>query len=140
MSEVDRLNLGACVLRISLGAMFLAHGLLKLVVFTPAGTAGFFASIGLPPALGALTMVAEIVGGVAILAGVYTRAVVAALIPALVGSILFVHGDKGWVFSNSGGGYEYPLFLIAASAAQLLLGSGSFAVPAWRAGEPRRGA
>jgi len=132
--ETDRLNHGAFVLRLALGVMFLAHGLLKLVVFTPAGTAGFFGSIGLPPVLGYLTMVAEIGGGLALIVGFYTRVVAAALIPVLIGSIAFVHGDKGWVFSNEGGGWEYPLFLIAASAAQVLLGAGSFALDRVRPG------
>lgn len=128
MTDLDRLNRGAFALRLSLGIMFLAHGLLKLIVFTPTGTAGFFTSIGLPSVLGPLTMAAEIGGGVAIILGVYTRAVAAALIPVLIGSIAFVHGDKGWVFSNEGGGWEYPLFLIGASVAQLLMGPGAFAL------------
>ena len=38
----------ALLLRLALGGMFLAHGLLKIMVFTPAGTVGFFASLGLP--------------------------------------------------------------------------------------------
>ncbi|MCI1011346.1 DoxX family membrane protein, partial [Pseudomonas oryzihabitans] len=36
------------LLRLALGAMFLAHGLTKLLVFTLPGTAGFFASVGFP--------------------------------------------------------------------------------------------
>lgn len=127
MTDLERLNLGALALRLSLGIMFLAHGLLKVLVFTPAGTAGFFESIGLPGLLGYLTIVAEVGGGLALIAGAYTRVVAAALIPVLIGSIAFVHGDKGWLFSNEGGGWEYPLFLIAASLAQVLLGSGSHA-------------
>lgn len=132
MTELDRLNHGAFVLRLSLGIMFLAHGLLKVLVFGPAGTAGFFGSVGLPGALAYLTIVAEVGGGLALIAGAYTRLVAAALIPVLVGSIVFVHGDKGWVFSNEGGGWEYPLFLIAASLAQILLGSGAHGVDAIR--------
>jgi len=37
---------GALALRVALGVLALAHGLLKLFVFTPAGTVGFFASLG----------------------------------------------------------------------------------------------
>ena len=38
----------ALVLRVTLGALFLAHAGLKLFVFTPAGTAKFFGSLGFP--------------------------------------------------------------------------------------------
>ena len=42
----------ALVLRVALGAMFLAHGLwLKYFVFTLPGTAMFFESLGLPAPL-----------------------------------------------------------------------------------------
>lgn len=116
------------VLRIALGAMYLAHGLLKLLVFTPEGTAGFFESIGLPAFLGPISMGAEIVGGIALVLGVYARWVAAVLIPVLVGSVVFVHGVNGWGFSNEGGGWEYPVFLIFASVAQFFLGNGAYAL------------
>ena len=116
------------VLRIALGAMYLAHGLLKLLVFTPEGTAGFFGSLGLPAFFGPLTMGIEIVGGVALILGVYTRWIAAALIPVLIGSIVLVHGANGWGFSNEGGGWEYPVFLIFASVAQFFLGNGAYAI------------
>ena len=35
---------------------------------------------------------------------------------------------NGWVFSNEGGGWEYPLYLIVLSAAQVLLGEGAWAL------------
>lgn len=118
----------ATVLRLSLGIMYLAHGLLKLIIFTPEGTSGFFASIGLPAFFGPLTMVVEIGAGIALILGFYSRWISIALIPLLLGSILLVHGASGWLFSNQGGGWEYPAFLIAASVAQFLLGDGAFAL------------
>jgi putative oxidoreductase len=118
----------AFLLRLSLGVMYVAHGLMKMLVFGPAGTAGFFESLGLPGALGFATMYGEILGGLLLIAGVGSRFVAAALIPVLVGSVAFVHGDKGWVFSAPGGGWEYPAFLISASLVQILLGDGAFAL------------
>lgn len=118
----------ATVLRLSLGTMYLAHGLLKLMVFTPAGTAGFFESIGLPGIFGPLTMAVETGAGIGLILGVYSRWIAAALIPLLAGSIVLVHGASGWLFSNPGGGWEYPAFLIAASLVQCLLGDGAFAL------------
>src|SRR5690606_23803994 len=76
-TDQDNAALGAFVLRISLGVMFLAHGLLlKVFVFGPASTAGFFESIGLPGALAYLTIAAETVGVLLLIAGVGTRYVV----------------------------------------------------------------
>lgn len=103
------------LLRVSLGVMYLTHSLvLKLFTFGLAGTAGYFASIGLPPALAYLVFAAEAVGGVLLLANVATGWVSLALIPVLAGAF-WVHAGNGWVFSNAGGGWEYPLFLIVVS-------------------------
>jgi len=116
----------ALVLRASLGIMFLAHAGLKFFVFTPAGTVGFFESIGLPGFFAYATIFAETIGGALLIAGLYTRITALALIPILIGSILFVHGANGWQFGAEGGGWEYPAFLIAASIVQALLGDGAF--------------
>lgn len=121
---------GAFVLRLSLGTMFLAHASLKYFVFTPDGTVGFFESVGLPGALAYATILAEFLGGIALLAGVYTRAVSLGLVPLLMGTIIFVHGANGWAFGNEGGGWEYPAFLIAASIAQAMIGPGALALKA----------
>ncbi len=119
----------ALILRLALGGMFLSHGLLKLLVFTPAGTAGFFASLGLPGWLGYATMAAEITGGVLLIAGVQTRKVSLVLIPVLLGA-LWVHSGNGWLFSSANGGWEYPLFLSLSAAAQALLGDGAYSLSA----------
>lgn len=118
----------ALVLRVTLGVMFIAHSLiLKYFTFTLPGTAQFFESLGLPAALAYLTFWAELVGGVLLLAGIATRWVALALIPILAGAA-WVHLGNGWVFSAANGGWEYPVFLIAASLVQALLGDGKFAL------------
>ena len=63
----------ALTLRVALGAMFIAHALLKLFVFTLPGTVQFFQSLGLPGALAYLTFTAELVGGALIVLGLGTR-------------------------------------------------------------------
>lgn len=118
----------ALVTRLSLGVMYLAHGLLKILVFTPAGTVGFFESLGLPGFFAYLTILAEVGGGLLLIAGIGTRLVSAALIPALLGALFLVHADKGWLFSAPGGGWEYPAFLIATSVVAVLLGNGAYAL------------
>jgi putative oxidoreductase len=118
----------ALVLRVTLGVMFIAHSLvLKYFMYTLPGTAQFFESLGLPGALAYLTFWAELLGGIALVAGFATRRVSLALIPILVGAT-WVHLGNGWVFSGANGGWEYPVFLIAVSLVQSLLGDGAFAL------------
>jgi len=119
---------GAFLLRVSLGVMYIAHSLLlKYFVFTLPGTAQFFASLGLPPFLAYAVFWAELIGGVALILGVWPRAVALALVPVLLAA-LWTHAGNGWVFSAANGGWEYPLFLIAASVVQALIGDGAYAL------------
>lgn len=119
---------GIALLRVSLGVMFIAHSvILKYFVFTLAGTAGYFESIGLPGILAYVVFGMEAVGGVLLVLGVRTREVSAALIPILIGA-LWAHSGNGWVFSGANGGWEYPLYLIVLAGAQVLLGEGAFAL------------
>ena len=106
---------GDTLLRVALGIMFIAHSVvLKYFTFTLAGTAQYFASIGLPASLAYVVFAAEAVGGVLLLLGLYTRWVALALVPVLIGA-LWVHAGNGWVFNAPNGGWEYPLFLIVIS-------------------------
>lgn len=117
----------ALLLRVSLGVMFVAHGLLKVLVYTLPGTVQFFEQVGLPGPLAYVVTVAEIAGGALLIAGIATRWVSLALAPVLLGA-LAVHSGAGWVFSNPNGGWEYPAFLTAAVLAQALLGPGALSL------------
>jgi putative oxidoreductase len=117
----------AFLLRVSSGALFVAHGLMKVFVFTIPGTVGYFESLGLPGLLAYLTILVEVAGGLALILGVATRAVSLALIPVLLGAT-WVHAGNGWVFSSEGGGYEFPLFWAIVQGAVALLGSGAYAL------------
>jgi putative oxidoreductase len=118
---------GAFALRAALGVMFIAHAYLKYAVFTVPGFAGFLGSVGLPAVLAWPIILAELIGGLAILAGVYGRLVSMALLPVLLGA-LAVHAPNGWVFNAPNGGWEYPAFLALAAVAHALIGDGAFAV------------
>lgn len=118
----------AFILRLSLGVLFLAHFSLKFFIFTPAGTAQFFQSLGLPGALAYLTMTAELLGAIALILGVYTRLVAIALIPILLGAIVTVHWSAGFFFTNANGGWEFPAFWIIGLLALALVGDGAFAL------------
>jgi putative oxidoreductase len=116
----------AVLLRLALGVMFLAHGLTKLFVFTPAGTGEFFASIGFAAWLAYPIIAFEIIAGALLILGVLTRWVaVVAAIELFVAST--VHFKNGWTFTNPDGGWEYPVFLTVAAAALALLGGGAYA-------------
>lgn len=126
MTNRDSASYAALVLRLSLGSMYIAHALLKIVVFTPAGTVGYFASLGMPGWFAWPVMTGELVGGLLLVAGIRTRAVALALVPVLVGSIVLVHGANGWLYTNANGGWEYSAFLTMTSFAQALLGDGAW--------------
>ena len=128
MSSQTSSEFGALVLRVSLGVMYIAHSLiLKYFMFTLAGTAQFFASLGLPPVLAYVVFWSELIGGVLLVLGVWPRAVALALVPVLVGA-LWTHAGNSWVFSATNGGWEYPLFLIVISLVQALIGDGAYAL------------
>ncbi|MBP2198950.1 DoxX family protein [Pantoea cypripedii] len=118
----------AFIMRIALGILFLAHFGLKFFVFTPAGTAKFFASLGLPGGLAYVTMAVEFVGAIALILGVYARVVAVLLIPVLLGAIYSVHGPAGFFFTNPNGGWEFPAFWIVGLIVLALTGDGKYAL------------
>lgn len=118
---------GALLLRVSNGALFLAHAALKIFVFTLAGTAKFFESIGVPGPVAYLTILAEVVGGLALIFGVFTRQVSLALTVVLLGAIVTVHFPNGFFFNAPNGGWEYPAFWIVTLVVQALIGDGAYA-------------
>lgn len=116
---------GALGLRVTLGLVLLAHSVyLKAVVFTLPGTAAFFQSLGLPGLLAYLVFAIEAVAGVALILGVQTRLFSLLVVPILLGAT-WSHWQSGWLFTNAGGGWEYPLFLTAAALVQANLGDGA---------------
>jgi putative oxidoreductase len=117
----------ALVLRLTLGTALLAHGLLKLLVFTLPGTVGFFASVGFPGWLAYPAVALEVVGGALLVLGLYVRPVAVVAIVELLGAAS-VHLGNGWVFSNPKGGWEYPVFLAATALAVALAGEGRYAL------------
>lgn len=126
-SFTDPAGYGIFLLRASLGAMWIAHALLKLLVFTLPGTAQFFASVGFPGFLAYPVFAVELLGGLALVSGVYARQVSLLLVPVMLAAAS-VHAGNGWVFTSPGGGWEYPVFLAVASVALWLAGDGTFAL------------
>ncbi len=116
---------GITLLRMALGVMWIAHALLKLLVFTLPGTAQFFASVGFPAWLAYPVFAAELAGGCALLLGIYPRQAALLLVPVMAAAA-WVHVPNGWVHTSPGGGWEYPVFLVVASVALWLIGDGAW--------------
>jgi putative oxidoreductase len=114
------------LLRLCLGAMFIAHAMLKVRVFTIPGTVKYFESLGLPGFFAYITIAAELGGAAALILGIWPRYVALLLVPLILGTIVTVHGKNGWLFTNKDGGWEYPAFWSAALVAVFLLGDGPF--------------
>jgi putative oxidoreductase len=128
MSQHELADYAALLLRVSLALMFFAHAHLKIVVFTPAGAAKYFESLGLPGFVAYLTMAAEVGGGLLLLLGIETRWIALLLVPLILGTIVLVHGKNGWLFTNKDGGWEFPAFWIVGLVVLALLGDGAAAL------------
>ena len=120
---------GLTVLRIVVGAVFLAHGYQKLHMgFHSVG--GFLAQVGipLPMVFAVIVTLVEFVGGILILTGLATR--VGATLNAIdmLVAICFVHWKHGFFAPM---GYEYPLTLLGATICLVLAGGGCFSLKRW---------
>ncbi|MBY0613777.1 MAG: DoxX family protein [Beijerinckiaceae bacterium] len=125
MTEVRHSDYAATLLRVSIGVMFVAHALLKIFVFTVPGTVGFFEKVGFPGVLAYPVIAFELIGGVLLIAGVFTRWIALAGVPVLLGALM-VHSGNGWMFASPNGGWEFPAFWTVALVALALLGDGAY--------------
>ena len=105
-----------------------AHGyFLKVETFSMEGTVGFFASIGLPTIAAYLVIAGEILGGIALILGAFIRLAAWLSLPILIGAT-WMHLGNNWVFSAEGGGWEFPILLVALAIAVGLGGAGKYAI------------
>jgi putative oxidoreductase len=118
---------GAALLRIALGVLFLAHVGFKLFVFTVLGFVGFFESMGLPSAIAYPIIALELLGGIALVLGIYASWVAIPLAIEMLG-VAFVHAPNGFSFANPDGGWEYPALWFIALVVVFLLGDGAWAL------------
>ena len=118
---------GLLLLRLALGSMWIAHAMLKPLVFTFAGTAQYFQSVGLPGVLVAPVFAAELAIGAALMFGIFARQAALLSLPILL-TVAWVHLPNGWLHTVQGGGWEYPVFLLVSSLALWLAGDGAWAL------------
>ena len=69
-NDLGTTHYGMTLLRVSLGVMWIAHALLKLLVFTLPGTAQYFSSVGFPGLLAYPMFASELLGGLALALGI----------------------------------------------------------------------
>ena len=119
---------GKLVLRAALSILLLFHGVSKLV-----GGVGFIAGVlakaGLPPTIGYLVYIGEVVAPLLMLFGIYTR--LAALVVAInmIVAVLLVHTGQFFTMSETGGwALELQAFYFASALAVALLGAGRYSV------------
>ena len=134
MIDALRAPYGALLLRVSMGVLFILHGLyIKAMVFGMAGAGKYFASLGLPDWFAWVVVAYETLGGLALIFGVYTRWVAVFLGIHLLFAAYLGHLANGWMFTAKGGGYEYPLFWAIGCFALALMGDGAYALKTRRA-------
>ena len=128
----------AFVLRIVLGVVFFAHGAqLGLGWF---GGHSFresvaqFGKMGMPAPVAALVILAQLLGGLGLLAGLLTRIVAFGIFVVMLGAIFLVHIKVGffmnWYGQRQGEGFEYHLLAIAMAIALMIMGAGNFSLDA----------
>jgi len=127
MTDAITTSRAIALLRVTSGSLLLTHGLTKLVEFTPAGTVGFFESIGFPGILAYPVMAGEIALGFALIVGFMTRWAALGALVIMIGAII-PHLSAGFSFSNPGGGWEYPVFWAVTLLAQAMCGDGAYAI------------
>jgi putative oxidoreductase len=123
---------GIFLLRVAIGIDWITHALLKTYRGMHTHEA-LLAKNGITPLLAWPTFGLELIGGCAILLGWYTRQW-AAILLVFLAVVVSIKWPVGWLYSNTGGGWEYPLFWLVAQLTLVLTGSGAFALRSMQTG------
>ena len=123
------IHAGLALLRVILGIVFIAHGGQKLFQYGIAGVTQGFGQMGVPlPAIAAPVVTGvELLGGILLVVGLFTRVVASLTAIDMLGATLLVHLKNGFFGPM---GIEFTLTLCAASLAFVLAGPGAFSLDA----------
>ncbi|RDU38722.1 DoxX family protein [Neobacillus piezotolerans] len=120
-------EIGALIIRVTLGVLFFAHGLAKFQGGIE-NTVGWFASIGLPGFLAYAVALLEVIGGIALVIGLGTRIVSGLLAVLLIGAIFKVKLAVGLLGNGQMAGYELDLAFLAMAVVLVITGSKLYSV------------
>jgi putative oxidoreductase len=119
---------GKLVLRVVLGVLLLFHGMSKLIGGI-GSVGGILVHAGLPPALGYLVYVGEVVAPIMILIGLYTRLAALVVVVNMIVAVLLVHTSQFFTTNQSGGwALELQAMYFAAGVVLALTGAGRFSL------------
>lgn len=123
---LSRINFSLLIIRIVTGIVFFMHGYQKLFDDGLATTRDNFEAMGVPlPAITSVLVIAlELVGGIALFAGVYTRIIGFLFSIEMLAAFFIVHVEHGFFVAN--GGFELVLILAAVSVAFVIAGGGQY--------------
>jgi putative oxidoreductase len=124
-----QIDLGLAILRVIAGIIFFMHGYQKVFQFGLSGIAGGFGQMGVPmPAFtGPAIAILELVGGLALIVGLFTRLFGFLFACDMLGAIIFVHAKGGFFLPK---GYEFVLALCAIGITLAIAGGGGFSADA----------
>jgi len=129
---LDRLQpLALLVMRLVLGAIMVGHSYPK-VFGGLQSYVHFLSSLGLPGWLAYVSAIAELVGGILLIAGLFTRIAALAVCVDMGVAIGKFHWKNGLLGDN---GYQLPLALAALAFALILFGAGPIALDSVRGGK-----
>jgi uncharacterized membrane protein YphA (DoxX/SURF4 family) len=124
---VNKYEVGTFILRVVLGLTFFVHGLVKFQGGIE-NTVGWFSSIGLPGFLAYGVALLEVVGGIALVLGLFSRVVSGLLALMMVGAIFKVKLAVGFLGNGQMAGYELDLAFLAMAVFITLNGSAAYAL------------
>jgi putative oxidoreductase len=122
------------VLRVGVGAIFVSHGLQKAFGWWEgpgwAGWLGAMSYLGIRPPLfwASISLVAELGGGLALIAGLLVPLAGAGLVAQTIVLTKKVHWPNGWWSSK--GGLEFPIAFGVGAFAVQVLGPGAWSLDA----------
>lgn len=131
MPDATAMNLSLLVLRVVLGAVFLAHGINHVFLGGKiAGTGRWFESLGMKPGVlhAWLASLTEIGAGVLLLVGFLTPLAGAGVVGTMVVAWVTNHLKNGFFIFRPGEGYEYVMTLTALGVGIAGLGAGEWSV------------
>ncbi|MBD3917355.1 DoxX family protein [Paenibacillus sp. PR3] len=108
---MTKINVVSTIARIVLGILFVAHGLDKFQMGL-GNVEAWFDSIGVPGPLAYAVAYIELVGGILLIAGIFTRYVAALLVIILIGAIITTKLSVGLLGNGQMAGYELDLSFI----------------------------